>query len=173
MKYRQRIHYTDEQKAMMWDRWQKGEILGSIAKLFDRYHSSIERIIAESGGIRPARRHRSSRCLSLADREEISRGIATGQSLRAMAMSLSRAPSTISREINRNGGLNKYRASRADKAAWDRAHRPKICKLVESRPLAHMVAKKLQLEWSPEQIAGWLKQAYPDNENHQVSHETI
>ena len=98
MKRRPKIYYTEEQKAMMWDRWQKGETLGSIARLFNRYHSSIERIIAESGGIRPAPRQRSSRCLSLADREEISRGIATGQSLRAIATSLNRAPSTISRE---------------------------------------------------------------------------
>jgi IS30 family transposase len=158
---------------MMWDRWQKGETLGSIARLFDRHHSAIGRIIAESGGIRPAPRHRASRCLSLAEREEISRGIATGQSLRSIATSLNRAPSTISREISRNGGLDKYRASQADKAAWDRAHRPKICKLVEYRPLARIVARKLQLEWSPEQIAGWLKQTYPDDESYQVSHETI
>jgi len=173
MKYRQRSHYTEEQKAIMWDRWQKGETLGSIARLFNRYHSSIERIIAESGGIRPARRHRSSRCLTSAEREEISRGIAIGQSLRAMATSLNRAPSTISREINRNGGLNEYRASQADKAAWDRAHRPKTCKLVENRALALIVASKLQLEWSPEQIAGWLKHTYPNDGTYQVSHETI
>ena len=157
----------------MWDRWQKGETLGSIARLFDRHHSSIEGIIVESGGIRPAPRHRASRCLSLAEREEISRGIAIGLSLRTIAASLNRAPSTISREISRNGGLDKYRASQADKAAWDRAHRPKICKLVEHRSLARIVARKLQLEWSPEQIAGWLKQTYPDDENYQVSHETI
>jgi len=173
MKQRKRIYYTEEQKSLMWDRWQKGETLGSIARLFGRYHSSIEGIISKSGGIRPAPRHRSSRCLSLSEREEISRGIAKDQSIRIIATSLNRAPSTISREINRNGGLNKYRASQADKAAWDRAHRPKICKLVEHRSLAYIVARKLTLEWSPEQIAGWLKQTYPDNENYQVSHETI
>ena len=173
MKYRQRHHYTDEDKAIMWDRWQKGETLGSIAKLFGRYHSSIGRIISESGGIRPTPRCRSSRCLSLPEREEISRGIVKGQSIRFIATSLNRAPSTISREINRNGGLNKYRASQADKAAWDRAYRPKICKLVEHRSLAYIVARKLKLQWSPEQISGWLKQTYPDNENCQVSHETI
>ncbi len=170
---RPRIYYTEEQKALMWDRWQKGETLGSIARLFDRHHSSIERIIAESGGIRPAPRHRSSRSLSLVEREEISRGIATGQSLRAIATTLKRAPSTISREIKRNGGRQCYRANEADKNAWDRAHRPKICKLVENRPLAYIVAKKLQLEWSPEQVAGWLKQTYPSDESYQVSHETI
>ncbi|MES9897701.1 MAG: IS30 family transposase [Sedimenticola sp.] len=173
MKRRSRTIYTEEQKALMWDCWQKGETLGSIARLFDRHHPSIERIIAASGGIRPAHRQRSSRCLSLAEREEISRGIATGQSLRAIATSLNRAPSTISREINRNSGLKKYRASQADKAAWDRAHRPKICKLAQNRPLARTVASKLQLEWSPQQIAGWLKHTYPEDENSQVSHETI
>lgn len=173
MKYRQRKHYTDDDKALMWDRWQKGETLGSIARLFGRYHSSIGRIISESGGIRPAPRKRSLRCLSLSEREDISRGIAQGQSIRIIATSLDRAASTISREINRNGGLNQYRASQADKATWDRAHRPKVCKLVEHRSLAYIVARKLKLEWSPEQIAGWLKQTYPDNENYQVSHETI
>jgi hypothetical protein len=118
----------------MWDLWQKGETLGSIARLFDRHHSSIERIIAETGGIRPAPRRRASRCLSLAEREEISRGIATGQSLRAIADSLTRSPSTISPEIKRNGSRQCYRANEADKNAWDRAHRPKICNLVENPP---------------------------------------
>jgi len=173
MKQRPRIYYTEEQKSLMWDRWEKGETLGSIARSFDRQHSSIERIIAESGGIRPATRHRSPRHLSLAEREEISRSIVTGQSIRTMAISLNRAPSTVSREINRNGGLNHYRANLADKSAWGRAHRPKTCKLVENRSLARIVARKLQLEWSPEQVAGWLKYTYPDDENNQVSHETI
>ena len=173
MKYRQRTFYTEEQKAIMWDRWQQGESLGSIARFFDRYHSSIERILAETGGIRPAQRHRSARVLTLAEREEISRGIVAGRSIRSIAASLGRAPSTISREINRNGDQQNYRASQADQAAWDRAHRPKICKLVENRSLARIVARKLQLEWAPEQIAGWLKRTYPDDESYQVSHETI
>jgi IS30 family transposase len=173
MKQRRRIYYTEEQKSLMWDRWQKGETLGSIARLFDCHHSAVARIIGKSGGIRPPPRHRSSRCLSLAEREEISRGIVVGQSLRLIATRLNRSPSTISREIKRNGGLNEYRASQADKTAWDRAHRPKVCKLVQNRSLASMVAKKLQLEWSPEQIAGWLKDTFPDDEDNQVSHETI
>jgi len=173
MTYRTRRHYTEEDKAQIWDRWQKGETLGSIARSFDRYHTSISGMIARSGGIRPAVRKRSDRSLSLSEREEISRGIVTGQSLRSIALSLNRAPSTISREINRNGGLQQYRANQADKAAWDRAHRPKTCKLVKHRPLARIVARKLQLQWSPQQIAGWLKRTYPDDESHQVSHETI
>lgn len=173
MKYRQRTFYTEEQKAIMWDRWQQGETLGSIARLFDRYHSSIERILAETGGIRPAQRHRSPRVLTLSEREEISRGIVAGSSIHSIAASLGRAPSTISREINRNGGQQYYRANQADQTAWDRARRPKVCKLVENRSLARIVARKLQLEWAPEQIAGWLKRTYPDDENYQVSHETI
>ena len=173
MKQRPRIYYTEEQKAVMWDRWQKGESLESIAQLFDRHHSSVQRILAETGGIRPAPRRRSSRSLTLAEREEISRGLASYRSLRAIALQLGRAPSTISREVNRNGGVKQYRASQADQAAWDRAHRPKPCKLVVNRALARLVARKLQLEWAPEQIAGWLKHTYTDDESYQVSHETI
>ena len=104
MKYRPRIYYTEEQKALMWDRWQKGESLCSIARLFDRGHSSIQGILAQTGGIRPAQRKRSSRSLILQEREEISRGVVGGCSLRSIATSLGRAPSTISREIRRNGG---------------------------------------------------------------------
>ena len=173
MKYRPRIYYTEEQKALMWDRWKQGETLGSIAQLFDRQHSSIERIIREHGGIRPPERRRALSALTLEEREEISRGIAAGSSIRSIAISLGRAPSTISREIKRNGDQRRYRANRADQAAWDRAHRPKTCKLADNRALARIVASKLQLEWSPVQIAGWLKHAYSDDECYQVSHETI
>ena len=173
MKQRPRIYYTETQKALMWDRWRKGDSLQQIAQLFDRNHSSIERILAESGGIQPAPRRRSRLALTLAEREEISRAVAGSQSVRSIAMSLGRAPSTISREIKRNGGQECYRANKADRVAWDRAHRPKTCKLVENRTLAHIVAGKLKMLWSPEQIAGWLKRTYPDDENYQVSHETI
>ena len=173
MKRRQRIIYTEEQKALMWDRWQKGDSLGTIARLFDRGHSSVERILQETGGIRPAPRRRSPLALTLAEREEISRAVVAGHSIRFVANSLGRAPSTISREINRNGGLSCYRASQADQAAWDRTRRPKRCKLAQNRRLARIVASKLQLEWSPVQIAGWLNAAYPDNEVYHVSHETI
>jgi IS30 family transposase len=132
MKRRPRIYYTESQKALMWDRWQKGESLQQIAQLFDRNHSSVQRILGETGGIRPAQRHRSRLALTLAEREEISRAVAAGHSIRSIATLLGRAPSTISREIQRNGGQEYYRASRADQAAWDRAHRPKTCKLVEN-----------------------------------------
>ncbi len=173
MKQRPRIYYTEANKSLMWDRWQKGESLNSIAKLFDRHHSAIQGILSRTGGIRPAQRRRSRRTLTLAEREEISRGVVAGLSLRSIAASLGRAPSTISREINRNGGRRQYRASNADQAAWDRAHRPKTCKLAQNRALAHIVAEKLQLQWSPRQIAGWLKYTYSDDETYQVSHETI
>lgn len=173
MRQRPRIYYTETQKALMWDRWQKGDSLQQIAQLFDRNHGSVQRILAESGGIRPAQRCRSRLSLTLAEREEISRAVVAGQSIRSIATSLGRAPSTISREIKRNGDQECYRASQANQAAWDRTRRPKTCKLVDNRTLAHIVAGKLQLQWSPEQIAGWLKHTYPDDENYQVSHETI
>ena len=173
MKYRTRIYYTETDKALMWDRWQKGDSLHSIARLFDRSHGSIAGILARTGGIRPPQRRRSRRALTLSEREEISRGVVAGQSLRSIAASLGRAPSTVSRELNRNGTRQCYRANTADQAAWDRAHRPQTCKLVQNRALARIVAKKLQLEWAPRQIAGWLKYTYPHDENYQVSHETI
>ena len=173
MKQRPRIYYTESQRAIMWERWRKGESLQQIAQLFDRNHSSIQRILAETGGIQPAPRRRSRLALTLAEREELSRSVAAGQSLRSVATRLGRAPSTISREIMRNGGQEDYRASQADQTAWDRGRRPKTCRLAANRRLAHIVAVKLQLLWSPEQIAGWLKRTYPDDEACQVSHETI
>ena len=173
MSYPTRIYYTDAQKKEMWDCWQKGESMNAIGRLFDRSHSSIQGILSKMGGLPPAPRKRSRLSLTLAEREEISRGVVAGHSLRSIAASLGRAPSTISREINRNGGCRDYRASEANLAAWDRAHRPKRCKLAENRALARIVAKKLRKLWSPEQIAGWLKRTYPDDENFQVSYETI
>ena len=172
-KYRPRRYYSEADKMMMWDRWAKGESLHAIARLFDRHHPSIRRILVRTGGIRPPIRQRSALTLSLAEREEISRGVVAGHSIRAIAAALCRAPSTVSREVQRNGGRRCYRASKADQAAWDRARRPKTCKLAQHRALARLVARKLQLQWSPWQIAGWLKRTYPDNENYQVSHETI
>jgi IS30 family transposase len=173
MKQRPRIYYSESQKAVMWEHWQKGDSLQQIAQLFDRNHSSIEGILAETGGIRPRARCRCGLALTLPEREEISRAVAAGNSMRSMATSLGRAPSTISREIKRNGGYESYRAAQAEQAAWDRARRPKTCKLVENRTLAHIVAAKLQLLWSPQQIAGWLKHTHPNDERSQVSHETI
>jgi len=173
MKQRRRIYYNEAQRMLMWDRWQKGDSMHAIARLFDRGHSSVQGILSQTGGVRPAPRRRSRLTLTLAEREEISRGVVAGQSFRSVAASLGRAPSTISREIRRNGGRRHYRANKADQAAWDRAHRPKTCKLVENHALARIVASKLKQRWSPEQIAGWLKKTYPEDENYQVSHEII
>jgi IS30 family transposase len=173
MKQRPRIHYTESQKALMWERWQKGESLQQIAQLFDRNHSSIQPILAATGGIRPAPRCRSRLALTLAEREEISRVVVAGHSMRSIAAQLGRAPSTISREIKRNGGQEWYRASQADQSAWDRGRRPKAGKLAKNRALARIVVGKLQRQWSPEQVAGWLKRTYPDDTSRQVSHETI
>jgi IS30 family transposase len=173
MTRRTRVVYTDAQKAEMWNRWQNGESMHEIARSFDRYHSSIQRILTRNGGIRPRERKRSPLALTLAEREVISRGLAQQQSLRAIAAQLGRSPSTVSREIQRNGGYAAYRASKAEKAAWERALRPKPCKLASRPALTRVIAMKLQLEWSPEQIAGWLKQRYPQDERYQVSHETI
>jgi len=173
MAYRTRIHYTAEQKTEMWDRWQRGESLKAIGRVFDRPSSSIFGQLSPTGGIRPPPRKRSRLALTLPKREEISRGIASDLSLRTIAEQLGRSPSTISRELKRNGGNEHYRASWADEAAWDRSHRLKPCKLAGNTLLRHNVATKLRLHWSPEQIAGWLKKTYPGNEDNQVSHETI
>jgi transposase, IS30 family len=170
---RPRIHYTESQKALMWERWQKGESLQQIAQLFDRNHSSIQPILAATGGIRPAPRSRSRWALTLAEREEISRAVVAGNSMRSIAVQLGRAPSTVSREIKRNGGQACYRASQAEESAWDRGRRPKTCKLAANRALARIVAGKLQRRWSPQQVAGWLKRTYPDDTSRQVSPETI
>jgi len=144
MAYRKRIYYTAARKAEMWDRWQQGETLRSIARLFDRPHTSVRGIIAATGGIRPAEQRRSVRVLTLTERGEISRGLVAGDSIRRIATSLGRAPSTVSRKVRRNGGCSCYRASRADQAAWDRARRPKPCKLVVHRAPARIVASKLR-----------------------------
>ncbi len=174
MGQRRRRHYTQTEKSEMWDRWQTGESMNEIGRHFGiQGHSSIQRILSETGGIRPLKRRRSARSLSMSEREEISRGLIAGRSLRSIARALGRAPSTVSREVQRNRGRRHYRAHAADAAAWDQAQRPKTCKLAANRALARIVASKLQLEWAPEQIAGWLKRTYPGDEAYQVSHETI
>jgi len=172
-KRRRRIYLTHAEKAVMWDRWKQGDSTHAIARLLDTSHTSIRRNLVATGGIRPLQRKRSRLALSLSEREELSRGIVAGYSIRAIAAALGRSPSTISRELCRNGGREHYRANQADQATWDRARRPKRCKLVTNPALAHIVARQLKLLWSPHQIAGWLKRRYPDDENYQVSHETI
>ncbi|MFQ6007276.1 MAG: IS30 family transposase [Woeseia sp.] len=173
MGYPKRIYYTEADQQKIFERWFQGESQNSIARSFGRSHSSIQKVLCRTGGLRPRRRRRSRHALTLAEREEISRGIVAGCSIRCIAAELGRAPSTVSRELGRNGGRRRYRANKADNAAWERARRLKTCKLAENRALARLVAAKLQMQWAPEQIAGWLKRSYPDNEALQVSHETI
>jgi IS30 family transposase len=173
MSYRRRIYFTSKQKSEIWDRWQRGESMSSIGRLFDRDSSSIYPLLSRTGGIRPPERRRSRLALTLVEREVISRGIAGCQSIRTIARELSRPASTISREIEGNGSCGQYRAIAADDQAWDRALRPKLCKLALNKHLQPMISNKLTIHWSPEQIAGWLKREYPDEEHNQMSHETI
>ncbi|AXI56486.1 IS30 family transposase [Sulfitobacter sp. JL08] len=173
MKYRRRIFFTDKQKSEIWDRWQRGESMSSIGRLFERESSSIYPLLARTGGIRPPDRVRSRLALTLSDREEISRGLRAQVSLRSIAQTLKRPASTISREVRRNGGAKLYRAAVSDAAAWDRAHRPKLCKLAGNDYLCRAISAKLTRKWSPQQIAGWLMREHPDEDNKRVSHETI
>lgn len=173
MAYRTRIFFTDKQKADIWDRWQRGESMRSIGQLFDRNSSSIYPLLSRTGGIRPPEHKRSRLALTLAEREEISRGLVTRRSFRSIARNLRRSPSTISREVNRNGGRETYRAARSDQRAWACAKRPKSCKLSFNKALCVLISRKLRLKWSPQQIAGWLKRKHPDEEQNRVSHETI
>src|SRR5689334_7268876 len=173
MKQRRRIYYSAAQRAEIWDRWKAGESMSSIGRRFDRESSSVFSVLSPTGGIRPPDRRRAVRALGLGEREEISRGLSSRSSLRQIARSLGRSPSTISREILRNGGPERYRATSADRAAWDRALRPKRCKLGCRPALARTVSAKLRRKWSPEQIAGWLKRTWPGEPHNQVSHETI
>jgi IS30 family transposase len=165
--------FTAAEKTELWDRWQRGETLKAIGRTFGKPSSSIYCQLAPHGGIRPSPRHRSRLALTLSEREEISRGIAAHQSARSMATLLGRSPSTVSRELSRNGGYDRYRAALADETAWVRARRPKRCKLANNPLLQRAVASKLRLNWAPEQIAGWLKRARPGDECYHVSHETI
>jgi len=164
MKRRKRIKYTPEQQAEIWDRWKRGETMHDIGRAFDRFHSTFSGMIRATGGIRPPVRARSRLALTLIDREEISRGLVAGLSMRAIAVSLGRAVSTVSREVSRNGGPDAYRTTQAERRAWDQALRPKPCKLVLNGRLRQAVIVKLKRYWSPQQIAGWLKHRYPGNE---------
>lgn len=164
---------NDQKKAIIWELWIKGSPMIDISRAIDKPHATVFSYLRYHGGIQPHPRTRSPITLSLVEREEISRGLSANHSVREIASLLERNPSTISREINRNGGVSKYRATEADKAAWKRAKRPKPCLLSENIKLKEIVTGKLSQDWSPEQISGWLKLAYPDNESMRVSHETI
>ena len=173
MERRYRRGFSTAEKTELWDRWQRGESMRSIGRVFGKPSSSIYFQLAPYGGIRPAPRRRSRLALTLSEREEISRGIVARRSIRFMASLLGRSPSTVSREVCRNGGYDRYRAAVADEQAWIRTRRPKRCKLANSPWLRQAVSRKLGLNWSPEQIAGWLKRTHPEDGSYQVSHETI
>jgi Helix-turn-helix domain/Chaperone of endosialidase len=168
-----RRYCTAAESAEIWDRWQRGEGLISIGRVFGKSSGSIFSHLMPFGGICPRPRRRSRLALTLVEREQISRGLVNGDSLRLIATSLGRAASTVSREVARNGGLSQYRAAASEKHAWVRALRPKLCKLATHPPLRKVVARLLRRNWSPQQIAGWLKRKHPDEEAFRVSHETI
>src|SRR6202163_4878051 len=169
-----RIWFTAAQKAELWERWKNGQSAAAISRALERKNKTgVERIVVLHGGIVPAPRRRALAALRLEEREEISRGTAVGRSIRQIAQGLGRAPSTVSREIRRNGGSQAYRANRADRRAWEQALRPKLCRLALYRELRWRVAQKLALQWSPQQISDWLKQEFPTHQNMQISHEAI
>ena len=168
-----RAALTAEDRALIWKRWQDGSSMRDICREIDRSPTTMFGFLARFGGIAPPVRTRSEGHLTLEEREEISRCLSAGESLRCIAHKLSRSPSTISREVKRNGTRGSYRATSADAAAWSRSERPKACRLASCGRLRRSVISKLKLDWSPEQIAGWLRRTYPDNESMQVSHETI
>ena len=170
---RKRWRLSPAEKIDIWRRWKCGQSQHEIGRAFGRPHPTIRKILLPCGGIAPAARRRSRLSLTLAEREDISRGIASDSSIREIARLLKRSASTVSREVARHGGRPAYRAHDADRRAWVSALRPKRCLLAGNRRLREVVASKLILDWSPEQISGWLKTGYPNNENMHVSHETI
>jgi IS30 family transposase len=168
-----RAGLSHEQKAQLWARWKAGDSVSDIARSLEVAGSRIHHVLAFTGGIVPVKHKRASRALRREEREEISRGIAAGDSLRRIAARLQRPVCTISRELSRNGGRCAYRASEADALAWQRAGRPKRCRLAANAALRYVVAGKLGAKWSPEQIAGWLKEEFPTDAEMRISHETI
>jgi IS30 family transposase len=165
--------FTAAESFDLWRRYKDGESILGIAHALGRRDSSVHKILQRTGGIAPALRCRSARVLNLGEREEVSRGLAAGNTIRAIARKLGRAASTVSQEVSRHGGRSVYRAAEADLAAWESARRPKLCLLAKNRNLQRIVAVKLKQDWAPQQIAGWLKDEYPQDPELWVSHETI
>jgi IS30 family transposase len=170
---RARRVYSAAERHELWERWKRGESISEIARALERAPGTIFCTLKERGGIAPPERRRSRLALTLAEREEISRGIAAGESIRVIARRIGRSPATVCREIGRHGGRTGYRAAEADARAWDNARRPQACKLHRNRTLRERVAAKLAEDWSPEQIAGWLRLEHGDDHTERVSHETI
>jgi IS30 family transposase len=159
--------------AEVWRRWKRGESLADIGRALGRIRRTIHHVVAAHGGVPPRARTRSRCALTLVEREEISRGLANDRSLRRIASRLGRPPSTVSREVRRHGGRTRYRAAAADGRTWDRARRPKRCRLATEPTLRRLVAEKLADDWSPQQISGWLTRTFPGDPRLHVSHETI
>jgi IS30 family transposase len=170
---RKRREYSAAERRELWDRWKRGESVSEIGRALDRARATIHATIRQQGGVVPAERRRSRLALTVCEREEISRGVAAGESARRVASRLGRAPSTVTREIARHGGRRRYRAGEADKQAWENGRRPQVCKLARNPVLGQLVAARLEEDWSPEQIAGWLKARFPHDQTMRVSHETI
>ena len=168
-----RKNFTEYHQDVMWSLWSQGQSLSEIGRQINKHAGSVFCFLQKYGGIRPIKPKRSRRTLALHEREEISRDLSAKSSIRAIARRLNRSPSTISREINRNGGTGKYRAILADKQAWIMAKRPKRCKLQINIALRDIVADKLTNRWSPEQISGHLKRMFPENKAMHISHESI
>lgn len=168
-----RLGFSPQQRQELWKRWKNGQSLSEIGRALGKHAASIHGVLSAAGGFAPPNRSRSNRSLQTFEREEISRGLAAGSSIQKIARSVGRSPSTISREINRNGGRHRYRATKADERAWHQALRPKTCLLARNRRLRETVAEKLACQWSPAQISGWLRIEYDDDEAMRASHETI
>ena len=164
---------TLAEKTELWRRWRRGESLNAIGRALGRIAHVVRYEVGRTGGIPPPARQRSRLALTLTEREAISRGLACGTSVRQISRQLRRAPSTVSREVRRHGGRRRYRAATADAVAWARGRRPKRCRLATQPALRDAVATKLAQQWSPQQIAGWLRRAYPNDPTMHVSHETI
>jgi IS30 family transposase len=173
MTQNRRAGLSASEKKELWKRWRRGQSANDIARALTKHRGSIHYALSLSGGIEPPPRRPSRLALSLSEREEISRGLAEGRSMRKIASSIQRAPSTVSREIRRHHGRERYRAAEADQRAWDNTRRPKPCRLAVQRRLQKIVARKLSLDWSPEQISGWLRRRYSGESEMQISHETI
>lgn len=161
------------EQDQIWERWRRGESLRLIARQLSKHTPAVRGFVLDTGGIQKRPPTRASRCLSLGEREEISRSLAAGVSMQAIGRQIGRPASTVSREVGRNGGRELYRCELADAAAYQRAKRPKVCKLAVQEALKQTVAAKLELKWSPEQISNWLPLAFPDEPEMRVSHETI
>lgn len=173
MSHSEALGLDEARKRQMWGRWKAGESISAIARALGKSAGSVHNMLKAKGGIAPPHRRRSQRALSFAEREEISRGLARGDSGRAIASRLKRPASTVSREVARNGGRERYRASKAERRAWREAKRPKSRLLSTNAHLRDVVANKLQQDWSPEQVSGWLLRCYPNDGTMRVSHETI